>query len=723
MRLSIRSAIILLVVSGVCATAAAEQAPVVPPPEVGAVRATQPPVIDGRLDDAAWRNASVVSAFRQKEPDEGADATEATRVRVLFDQANLYIGVELLDRDPSQILASELRRDNLLESDDTFAVLLDTYHDHRNAFLFRVNPRGTRFDGIIRNENRNINADWDEAWTAAAAITAEGWTAEIVIPFRVLRFSGERDQRWGINFERIIRRKNEAAYWAGWDRNYSFYHVSQAGHLSGLSDVRQAERIRVRPYVVSGVEQLDAVSTPAGASAVREVGIDDLKFALTSNLTADLSLNPDFAQTEVDAQRVNLTRYSLFFPEKRQFFIEGAESLRMGVGLLHFGPPPLEMMYSRSMGLSDRGEPTPILAGGKLTGKMAGFDLGLLNVQADRKGTQPARNFSVARIRKELLGRSYVGAIATNRAGSGAFNRVAGADARFVFKEHLVVAGLAARSFASRSSGARWARQLGAEWTDDRIEAGANYLEVDPGFDPGVGFVRRHDRMMGTRVSLKPRPRGSLVRQFDITPSLVFYHDHGGTLVQRDAKFIVGTAFQSGDRIEVAAERYLERFQQPFAIGSGVVVPIGLYTWNNCRVTARSFTGRIVNRNATVDVGEFYGGTKRSLDMGTDLRPSKNLSLNLSYAVNDVALPTGTFRTHLVGVRWNVSFTTSLLTSAYLQYNSAGELAAVQVRLNYIFRTIDNIYLVFNDTRFTGGAFADRDNRSLVLKATYSVSR
>lgn len=692
-------------------------------PTIGARRVIRGPAIDGRLDDPAWTGTVVVSDFRQREPVEGQAATETTHVRIVYDDANLYIGIELTDREPAQIRASELRRDNTLESDDTFAILLDSYHDHRNAFLFRVNPRGTRYDGMIRNENRHVNSDWDEQWTAAAVLTEQGWTAEVAIPFKILRFSGAKDQRWGINFERIIKRKNEFAYWAGWDRNYAFYHVSQAGHLEGLSDIKQAERVRLRPYVVTGAEKLDAVEAPMGGRAIREVGIDDLKLAATSNLTADLAVNPDFAQTEVDQQRVNLTRYSLFFPEKRQFFIEGSDSLRMGIGLLHFGPPPLELMYSRQIGLSDRGEPISIIGGGKLTGKVGGFDLGVLDVQTGRKDAQLGLNFGAARLRKEVLGRSYIGAIVTNREGGGRFNRVTGADARFVFKQHLTVASLVARSFTTNVRGPQWARQLGAEWVADKLEAGANYVAIDPAFEAGVGFIRRHDRMIGTRVSVKPRPRGRLVRQFDLTPVAVFYQDRDGALVQRDVKLTIGASFQSGDRIEVAAENYTERLRQRFAIGGGVIVPLGLYQWNNARVVVRTFTGRKLGANATMDIGDFYDGAKRSFDLGSDIRPNKNISLNVSYGLNRVNLPEGSFDTHLVGLRWNVSFTTNLLTSAYLQYSSSGELAGIQLRLNYIFRTIDNIYLVYNDTRFTAGQFVHQDNRSLILKITYSVHR
>ena len=440
-------------------------------PMAEAKRTSAAPVIDGRLEEAAWDLAPVVSEFRQKEPVEGGRASEATRVRILYDQSYLYIGVELLDREPSQIRASELRRDNTLESDDSFALLLDSYLDHRNAFLFRVNPRGTRYDGLIRNESERIYSDWDEQWTAAAALGENGWTAEIAIPFKILRFSGAREQTWGVNFERVIKRKNESVYWTSWNRNFAFYHVSQAGHLNGLAEIRQAERLRIRPYLLGGVESLGTTGSPR-RRGLRGAGLDDLKFALTSNLTADLTLNPDFAQTEVDALQVNLTRFSLFFPEKRQFFIEGADSLRMRVVGLHFGPPPLELFYGRRIGLSEEREPIRVLGGGKLTGKVAGFDLGLLNMQTDEHKNQPGENFSVARFRKDVFGRSYVGGIFTNREGGGQWNRVAGADANLILLKYLNVEGLLAKSYTPGVQGKQSARQIGFEWRSDFFDAG-----------------------------------------------------------------------------------------------------------------------------------------------------------------------------------------------------------------------------------------------------------
>jgi hypothetical protein len=691
-------------------------------PRAEARRTAATPRIDGRLDDAAWQSAPPIRGFKQREPEEGADASEPTTVRILYDQANLYIGAELGDSVPADIRASELRRDNTLESDDTFSVLLDTYLDHRNGFVFRVNPRGTRFDALIRNEARFYYADWDEQWTAAAALTETGWSVEIGIPFKVLRFKGGATQVWGLNFERVIKRKNELAYWAGWSRNYTFHNVSQAGQLAGLAGIRQVERIRLRPYFLAGGEDFAAVPTPAGTRGVRDVGIDDLKWQATSTLTADLAVNPDFAQTEVDAQQVNLTRFTLFFPEKRQFFIEGADSLRMGVGLLHFGPPPLELFYSRNIGLSNAGTPIAIPFGAKVTGKVSGFDVGLLNAQTEDTTRQAGENFSVARVRKEVLSRSYIGALATNRQGGGARNTLAAVDARFTFFDNFNIMGLAARA-EDRGRPAQWATQLGAEWRDDLLEAGANYIDIDPVFNPGIGFVRVRERLTGVRGSFKPRPKRWGIRQFELTPSSVWYHDAAGVLRSREASVTFATSFESGDRIEVRPAANYERVVRNFAIGPGATLRPGEYDWSGVTTTFRSYNGRKVSSSVGIGVGSFYDGDKTTLTLAGDLRPNQTLSFNPTYEVNDLTLRAGSFVTHLFGLRANVSFSTNLLTSAFVQVNSAGQLAATQVRLNYIFRTIDNIYVVYNETRHTGGVFDGLANKSLVMKVTYSVHR
>ncbi|MEW5984582.1 MAG: DUF5916 domain-containing protein [Acidobacteriota bacterium] len=684
---------------------------------------SEAPVIDGRVNDAAWAGAPVVEDFRQRDPREGEAATEPTRVRIVYDRTHLYIAAELDDREPALVRASELRRDNSLDSDDSFAVLLDTYLDHRNAFLFRVNPRGTRFDGLIRNESRIVDATWDEDWQAAAALGDHGWAVELAIPFKILRFREVSEQEWGINFERIIKRKNELTYWAGWSRDYVFAHVSQAGRLTDLAGITQAERLRIRPYVTAGVERYDAATPPAPSTGLGGVGIDDVKFAVTPNLTVDAAVNPDFAQTEVDAQRVNLTRFSLFYPERRQFFIEGADSLKMGVDTLGFGARLMEVVYTRSIGLSPQGTPIPILVGSKLTGKAGGFDLGLLQVNARESGDTPADHVFVARVRKEVLQRSTFGAVVTDRRDKRGSNRVVGADARFVLKEHLTIMGLLASSSDSKVDGARWAGQLGATWQSDLIVAEANYVSIADGFTPAVGYVRRHDRMAGARVALRPRPGWRYVRQFEVTPSAFAYHDHAGIPQSSEFGVSFATLLESGDRLFAKFDTQSEFLTDPFDINRGVVLAPGRYKWTSGEVSFQTFDGRKVSGSAEANIGHFYTGRQGSYEFGLGYRPGRHFSVEAAYEFNDVDLREGSFQTHLLGVKSNVSFTNSLLASAYVQYNNTGSLAALQFRLNYIFRTIDNFYLVYNETRYTSGPLADRSNRSLVAKMTYSVHR
>ncbi|OFW03341.1 MAG: hypothetical protein A3H96_19815 [Acidobacteria bacterium RIFCSPLOWO2_02_FULL_67_36] len=692
-------------------------------PVARAVAVADAPRVDGRLDDTVWASAAVVGDFRQKEPAEGRPATESTRVRIVYGKTHLYIAAELDDREPALIRATELRRDNALVSDDSFAVLLDTYHDRRNAFIFRVNPLGTRFDAVVRNESPVVDAEWDEEWSAASVIGERGWTIEMAIPFKILRFSLGDVQVWGLNFERVIKRKNEFDYWTSWHRNFAFTAVSQAGQLTDLKGIRQAERLRIRPYVATGVEKLDAVSSPDPTHGLREVGIDDLKFTVTSNLTADLTINPDFAQVEVDDQRVNLTRYSLFFPERRQFFIEGSDSLKMGIQTLGFGSRLLELVYTRTMGLSPTGQPIRILGGGKLTGKAAGFDVGLLNVQTGDSDGSAGENFAVARIRKEMLDRSYVGAIVTNREGGDTSNHVVGADARFVLRKYFSVVGMAAASSDAQVPGTKSATQVGAEWLSDFVQADVNFASIDEGFTPGAGYVRRHDRMLGAKFSLKPRPGGRLVRQFEITPNALVYQNRRGVAQTSVSGVSFVSLFQSGDRMSGKVEFESERLPEPLEIFQGIVLPAGYYTWKQVEVNFDTFNGRKFSGRAEANLGQFYSGRQGAYEFGLQYRPGKNFSVESSYDFNDIDLREGSFHTHLLGVKTNVSFTNSLLASAYAQYNNTGNLAALQLRLNYIFRTIDNFYLVYNDTQYTAGVYKNRSNRSLVAKLTYSVSR
>nr|MQY60220.1 hypothetical protein [bacterium] len=330
--------------------------------QITALKISQPITVDGYLKETLWKRAHFVNNFIQKEPNEGAPATEPTEIRVLFDDLYLYIGVVCFDSQPEKIVANEMRRDGELQNDDYFEVFIDASHDHRNAFYFAVNPLGARRDALIRDEGSNINWNWDGIWIAKAKRTERGWTAEIAIPFYTLRFKKSKNQTWGINFGRHIARKREEIYWSPILRDYGWfgkYKVSYCGHLQGLENLNKGNRIQLMPYLIGGgiqEEEEDSLSRSG------DLGLD-LKYRLTSNLTADMTVNTDFAQVEADQEQFNMTRFSLFFPEKRGFFLEGADIFRVGERYRAYEPPSTLLFFSRTIGLSEDGREIPVIGG------------------------------------------------------------------------------------------------------------------------------------------------------------------------------------------------------------------------------------------------------------------------------------------------------------------------------------------------------------------------
>ena len=371
----------------------------------------EPITFDGLLDEPCWKQPPVTSAFRQRDPQEGEPATEKTVIRVVLYQKALYIGVVCADSNPALIVAKEMRRDGAVEDDDSITIILDTYLDHRNAFYFAFNPNGARKDALIVDESQNFNVDWNGVWDVKAVVTDDGWQAEVMIPFDTLRFKSDQ-QLWGINFRRTIRRKNEEALWQAYRRNAGIFRISEAGLLEGIPRIEQAHRYEIRPFFSFGLTETPPPGYQPGLLPLvrdhqEKVGFDG-KIKLAKNLAADLTANTDFAQTEVDQAVLNLTRFPVLFPEKRDFFLENA-------GFYDFlSPGDTRLFFSRRIGLSKKGEPIPITIGGRITGKVGGFDVGFMNVQTHSEGSTPTGNYTAIRPKYGILKKSYVGAIFTN---------------------------------------------------------------------------------------------------------------------------------------------------------------------------------------------------------------------------------------------------------------------------------------------------------------------
>jgi len=678
--------------------------------------------VDGVLDDDAWRQAEPVSDFVQQDPHVGEPVSEATEVRVLVDDEAIYFGIACHDSDPRGVIARELRRDNAFAADDHFEILLDTFHDHRNAYHFAVNPLGTQYDALITDEGHDINAEWNERWWSETRITADGWTAEIKIPLTTLR-SGRDLDTFGVNFKRYIRRKNESAHWTGWSRDFPFLQVSQAGHLAGVEQIKTGLRLRVKPYVLGGFRDIGS----AGASdmtRLSDVGLETVRFSVTSGLTAELTANTDFAQTEVDDAVVNLTRFPQFFPEKREFFLERAGIFEFGLGGRRGGVAErnLQMFFSRRIGLTDDRVAVPVHGGAKLVGHAAGLDIGLLEMQTGRFDTTPASNYLVFRAKRNVLTRSNVGLFVSNRQAAGSDdNRVIGGDVNLTLFKNTDIQGFLAKSSTPGVTGDDYAGRAKYNWFTDLQEIFLEHLYVGAEFKHDVGFVRRTGIQRTDAAYIwQPRPHRWNVRNFVFRNELVYTTDIQRTLLGREQISQWTTRFVSDDAMRVNTTHTFDRVERPFEIAKGVVVSAGDYGFRDTWAEYEGSGKRTLAGRVRYGTGEFYGGTRRYVQLAPAFRPMPLISVEASYEYNDVTLPQGAFTTHVVNGRMNFNVSNKWLTTTLAQYDSASSRRVLFFRLNYIFRPGDNLFFVFNQTTQPAALARDQRDRAAMLKWTYA---
>src|SRR5438067_7960774 len=481
------------------------------------------PKLAGTLDDPIWQQASAIDNFLQREPFEGQPSTEKSEVRILYSKHEVYFGITCFDSDPKRIVATELRRDVSQELDDYFEIIIDSAHDRRNAYVFQFNPLGTQRDALITEEQKSEEADgdpgWDGVWTSQAHITNQGWTATIAIPFSTLNFMQSRDVVWGINFKRFIRRKNEQDLWSGWRRVYGAARISHAGELHGISEIGSGRLFIVKPYGSVGFSHLPLSAggtglTP-GTSALYTGGVD-VKLGLRSNLVANLTANTDFADADVDTQQFNLTPYKLFFPEKRQFFLENAGVFNFPLG----GDGGDLLFFSRQIGIDPiTGEEVPINGGAKITGSLGNFELGVMDVDTRSSGPNPYANYAVARVKRSLWGGSYIGVMGIDKRSGNlfdSFNQTSGADTRLVFYKNLVVNGYATQTRTPGFSSGQTNVGAGFNYQTNWLEVFAQHRKVGPNFNPEVGFLERADCICNyLDVNFKPRPKLRGVRELN----------------------------------------------------------------------------------------------------------------------------------------------------------------------------------------------------------------
>ena len=720
-----------------------------PRKRIRAYRVAQPPTLDGKVIEGMWDAIPPASDFIQQEPAEGAAATERTEVRIGFDDNNLYFGIICFDSQPDHIVVAQNRRDGSLTDTDSIQILLDTFHDRQNAFVFGTSPTGIEYDaqvskagqtdqGVFRSGGGNgqtgaqsagatsVNLNWDAVWQTAAQITTRGWEAEIVIPFHSLRYLPGKDRLWGMQIMRNLRRHNEQSFWSPVSRAFGVTQVDAAGELEGL-DLRFQRDLRLLPYVLGGVKQDFTGAQKDETQAVHRAGID-VKYSLTPSLTLDATVNTDFAQVEVDEQQVNLTRFDIFFPEKRAFFLENS-------GIFDFGTArETEIFFSRRIGIDDSGAEIPIDAGVRLSGYLGRYEVGFLNMKTrNLVGVAPGNDFMVARVKRNLGNRSSVGLIGVNRqslthtGADRAWNRAFGADGNWGIGRYANWNNYLAMTDSPGLSGSNHTLLSSFRYDDRNHQLTLAYREVGRNFNPEVGYLQRANYRRPTVAYRRIfHPQGQRIRS--IYPH--FQVNRWYTLGSNDLESAFGhydysMSFQDGGVLSIAHNRSFERLDKPFEVYRNIKIGTGRYSFSELATSYTSNLSAHVFGSVGVVAGTFYNGTLKALNLSGGVRKGQNLSWTGTYARNIIDLPVGDFTTDLFGFRFNWSFTPKSYLQTFTQYNSRANQVSTNIRFALLSTSSNGLYVVYN-TRWATEDYLDphgqnrfAQNRALLIKYNY----
>ena len=654
--------------------------------------------LDGLLDEALWSRAVPATNFIQVDPDNGAPATEETEVRIVYTREALYMGVRAFDSEPDRWLGYQRRRDEFLSSDDRFMWTIDTFLDERSGYFFEMNPAGLMADALLGVNGQS--RQWDGIWNARHNHDELGWTLEIEIPFRTLNFDPDNDT-WGINFQRTVRRKNEDSRWMGWGRNQSLQRMTNAGWVTGISEVTQGNGLDIKPYGVFTGQEVGGDTANDGS-----VGLD-IFYNPTPGMRATVTFNTDFAQTEVDDRQVNLTQFSLFFPEKRDFFLDGAT-------FFDFGSPTTDSLrvnpfFSRNIGLNVDREPQPINFGTKITGQVGEQDVGILHVRTGDEDGVIGGDFTVARVRRRMFTESYVGALYTRRdsrvSGADALHTV-GADVRLATSSFLgsqnfdaTAWWLMATSPDDRITDDRGAFGLTLNYPNDRWSGGIDLREVQANFAPSLGFVTRAGyRRYSPNIQFAPRPTGHpYIRQFTFNVSVDTQTDMANDLLKREVSAqLFGISLQSQDSFSVTLNQTREQLDRPFRVARRFTLPIGREqdsTW--FMVRWQTANRRVLALNGNIGFGEFYDGTRESATVNLTVRMRPGYIVYLTGQFNDIDVPEGRVTTRLYRVVGETQFTPFVALVNTLQYDTVSQVLGSQSRFRWIITPGSDLYLVY----------------------------
>ena len=687
-----------------------------------AVRVSEPLRVDGRLDEPVFATVPSMSGFVQTEPTEGAPATEPTEVWILFDDEQVYFVARCWESRPDLMSVNEMRRDNTnIGVRDNLAWTFDTLYDQRTSAVFEINALGGRMDGQTTTDGPT-NFDWNPVWDVEVGQFEGGWTVEAALPFKSIRYRPGRDQIWGFNVRRRNIWKNELTYLAPISAatGASGLRGSLAAPLVGLQAPRGSRNLEIKPYAITDLSS-DVVAMPSVANALAGDAGLDVKYGVTQSVTADFTFNTDFAQVEADEQQVNLTRFSLFFPEKREFFLENRATFGFGRG---GGDTPI-LFHSRRIGVQSGGE-VSVRGGGRMTGRAGGFDFGLLHIRTGEEGTVEARptSYSVLRVKRDLLRQSSVGLMVTDRSialGGAGRNQAYGVDGSFLFlRNTLEVDGYWARTQTDEKDGDDTSYRASVDYGGDRYGFRFEQLAVGDAFNPEIGFVRRDDiRKSSGRLRFSPRlPSVPSIRRLSWQGNVDYIENSDGQVETREENLTFGVEFEKGDRFSLGYRRTYDFLPLPFQISPGVVLPVGGYAFDAARLSYNFGAQRRANANLSIEHGTFFGGHRTVLSFGRGrVKVTPRFAVEPSYSVNWIDLVQGVFTTHLVRSRVIYSMTPKMFASALLQYNSASNTLDTNIRFRWEYQPGSELFVVYNEHRDTlARSFPGLENRALIVK-------
>lgn len=672
---------------------------------VTAVRVQSAPVIDGNLNDPVWKNVIPIKDFLQQEPIAGAQPSLLTGVKIIYDNDYLYIGVMCYDNESGKIIAREMKWDGAISRDDNIKLIFDTFDDNRTAYWFGTNPLGAQDDALLTGfEMKDFNEDWNGVWDVECKILDNGWSAEFRFPFSTFKFYNKEKQVWGFNIGRDIRRNNETVMWTSIGKNLGLIKIAEAGNLTGIENIQRGNPIYLKPYFTAGAQFING-----DKKYIYEPGLD-IKYGITETLSLDATINTDFAQVESDRAKINLTRFPLFFPEKREFFLEGKKTFDFVLGDNN------NLFYTRRIGIKD-GNQIPIIAGAKLVGRIGDFEIGAINMQTAARDNEPTTNYGTARVKYDLFNSSSAGFLITNKLSASGYSRSFGGDLHFAFNDflgdqNLIVHAAVAKTDEKDGAKNSWAGNFFVDFPNDLIDTYLGYRFIQSNFNPAMGFVARKGyQQLVYDFTLSPRINqyGIKKLQFEVLESNMYF-DNNGTLQSAEfATSPLDIVTDGGDEFGVGIHRVFDKPEQDFEIFNGNEIKAGDYWYTTYGVGFESSSSRIVFGEVNYIWGGYYSGTRKTFSSSLSLNADKHFIFSGDYTFNSIDINSNRLNTSEIGGRIGYNFSTKLFSSIFAQWNNEDNEVNLNYRINWKPKIGSDFYLVINQLLSTEGDLHSKD--------------